>query len=194
MAFCTFLMLSLAASTGSHLFGTPPNGVPEDADTYLVTMQDSEPFHAGVEVFEDGKWRWAEGRSPDFGKAVQVRLYPDTPWAPVPPKDTWVSRISLDRERESQRRERLRQGWLDAGYQFVGEGKIPILSTEIAKIEEAHRIDEARARPAEAAQLIPMDQDTPPPPPGFLKQFWVHGAVLLAGLVLIVLIAKAYLV
>jgi len=125
----------------------------------------------------------------------------DTPWEPksVTIKGYDVKDVVSERPRERQRR--LCQGWTDAGYTELNgryyrteEVGLANRAREMAGIK-----DNVEAPPV--PDDAPKAETTPPPiaaapevePPPFVRQWWLHAALVVGAVVLIGIVAKTLL-
>ena len=175
-AICTALGQSDAASRGER-------------DTCIVILKDGTE----LPVFWDDR------------KETRKDVYwveRDTPWEPksVTIKGADVKDVVSERPRERQRR--LRQGWTDAGYTEVNgryyrteEVGLANRAREMAGVKESA---EAPPAPDDAPEVdnppaAPVQTTPEAQPPGFVRQWWMHGALVLAALVLIGVVVKTML-
>ena len=125
----------------------------------------------------------------------------DTPWEPKSEtiKSSEVKDVVSERPRDRQRR--LRQGWTDAGYTDVN-GRY-YRTEEVALANRAREMAGVleHPEPPPPPDDPPKAETTPPPldaapegePPGFVRQWWLHAALVVGAVVLIGIVAKALL-
>ena len=104
-------------------------------------------------------------------------------------------------ERPRERQRRLHQGWTDAGYTDVN-GRY-YRTDEVVLANRARQMAGVleHPEPPPPSDDPPKAETTPPPPdaapevepPGFVRQWWLHAALVLAALVLIGVVVKTIL-
>ena len=124
----------------------------------------------------------------------------DTPWEPksVTIKGSDVKEVVSERPRARQRR--LRQGWTDAGYTEVNgryyrtaEVALANRAREMAGVPE-HPEPPPALDDAPKAETTPLLDAAPKgEPPGFVRQWWLHAAVVVGAVVLIGIVARTLL-
>ena len=180
MGMIAYLLIALAAMDMAQ-----PEAAPEPGrKSYILTLQNGE--RRGV--------FWDERK--ELGNNI-VRVELDTPWKPGFDNIKKSDIADYGSERQSAREDRIRQGWLDAGYTQVN-GK-PVLITEVELAQRARQMagvtDASSAPPPspeteETAQ--PVVSEAPPKMAerGLLAEWGPHIGVAAMALLLIGLVAK----
>jgi hypothetical protein len=172
-------MIALPAAAPECLFH---GAAPEGTATFRLAYPDGVEDWAAVRVGNE----WAAGL-PDIEAARgRVELYYDTPWSSREPLLELPSRLQFAYEAPAVRRERLRDGWEQAGFTFIetGAGCLPVPREELALAERARdmvaALDAAPA-PDPAAGEPMAAPAAAAPAPGWLALWGPHAAVLGVG-------------
>jgi len=187
----TLMVTLVFAAPVSELFW---GEVPQEVPTYTVTFPDGETLPAGIR--RGGEWLTDD--SVLQRKAEWLEFVIDTPWTPQPPRNAFLNKLR-ERVREAPvlRRGRLEKGWEQAGYLFVQTpaGLRPVLKQELVYAERAAAMEEALdAAPdgAAASQEDPLSlEGGGEGPPGLVRQWGGHVAVMVMGLILAGLVLKS---
>jgi len=188
------ITLATLAQADEALFGNIPSNVP----TFRLTLQGED---YGVVALVVGGEYWME-RGTDYPTGVRPNFVFDAPWALLPPQQAPLirSNYTLTLETPAQRRERLKNGWEEAGFTFVDtpKGQRAVQKSDIALAEKARASAAevaARSNPENLDLAISraVSEDTPlaaaPVVPAW--RAWVgHVIVGLVGLLLAAAIVK----
>jgi len=161
-----------------------------EPETCTVILKDGRKFH----VIWDG----------EPGRGAASRLERDTPWEPgtVSIRHSEIAEKGVRPETRRARQRRLREGWIEAGYTEIN-GRY-YKDGEVERADEALRmagVTKDSEPPPEPDNAPAVESPAPPPtepvpeaaPPGFLRQWGLHAALLAGALVLVGVVAKTML-
>lgn len=169
--------------------GTAPEGTPTFRITNLASGAEDWAAVRTGDV-------WAQSVADITAFRGGLRMHFDTPWMPREEAQEAANRWEFVYETPVVRKERLLQGWENAGYTFIdtAQGCWPVLKSELALAERAQTMT-AQQSPA----ALSTSEDLPPPSPtaertaaspGFLQQWGMHLGILALGAVLLALVGK----
>jgi len=186
-------LMILLAGSGDPLYGEGDYCVPKDVKTYQIYEGGESKGFGGVRYWgEDG---WLNENRPKVEEMrqhkSQAEIVFDRPWSPArPERITLTSSFRFDLEMQTDRKARLKQGWKNAGY--VSEGGIYILEKELAKVQQALALANRPAEEAPMPVLKGSDVIEGAATPGLVRQFWLHGLILVGGLGVLSVLVKLY--
>jgi len=183
------LVLMCAAPQGKVFWGAVPREVP----TYNVTLPDGQIWRAGIR--KDGKW------VPDIGElelgGAWLELVADLPWQDPQPtrKEHGYKLKDWARVTTALRRDRLEEGWGEAGYTFVetANGPWPVQKTELEYARRAKELAmtlEAAPEAAADPQQSAGGEGVENPEPAWVQQWAGHAVVLAVGLALLAVVLR----
>lgn len=161
--------------------------VPKNVQTFRVIERGESRGYAALEL--DGRWI---SEISEITPAKRPRIVFDTPWAPNT-ETARYGRMKYEPTADALRVERLRQGWKEAGYEFIAlenGAEIPVLSEDLARAERAREMELAsRPRELSSATAAPEEVEATPKP-GFLSLWGPHIVTAAIGLLLLGLVGK----
>lgn len=164
--------------------------IPKNVPTFSIEVGNAEQQFVAFR----SKEAWVNHRDElaDWQGPQNIEIVVDSPWLPQPAGTVILSRTRYNPETSIRRKQRLEQGWKEAGYEFYGG--VPVRKEELdyAKraAEASRRLEASLTPPEETGSSDETVGSEQPAAPGLLQRRGAQAAIILAGLGLIAAVLR----